>query len=110
MKVREVDRYTYHVTWSEEDQEYLGVCDEFPSLSWLTCSQDAALRGIRRVVDKVREDMEANKEEIPAPLASGPYSGWYVIRLPADLHQKLDIEAAELGISLNRLVCKRLSK
>ena len=29
------DRYTYRVTWSEEDQEYVGLCAEFPSLNWL---------------------------------------------------------------------------
>ena len=29
------DRYTYRITWSEEDQEYVGLCVEFPSLSWL---------------------------------------------------------------------------
>ena len=29
------DRYTYRVTWSEEDKEYVGLCAEFHSLSWL---------------------------------------------------------------------------
>ncbi len=28
------DRYTYRVTWSDEDGEYVGLCAEFPSLSW----------------------------------------------------------------------------
>lgn len=32
----------YRVTWSEEDQEYVGLCAEFPSLSWLAESQEAA--------------------------------------------------------------------
>jgi hypothetical protein len=27
------DRYTYRVTWSEDDNEYVGLCAEFPSLS-----------------------------------------------------------------------------
>ena len=46
----ENDRYTYRVTWSEEDEEYVGLCAEFPSLSWLAAEPEAALRGIRRVV------------------------------------------------------------
>ncbi len=29
------DRYTYRVTWSDEDRGYLGLCAEFPSLSWI---------------------------------------------------------------------------
>lgn len=27
------DRYTYRVTGSEDDNEYVGLCAEFPSLS-----------------------------------------------------------------------------
>ena len=38
------DKYTYRVTWSEEDQEYVGLCLEFPSLSWLAESQEEALK------------------------------------------------------------------
>ena len=37
------DRYTYRITWSEEDQEYAGLCIEFPSLSWLDENPEAAL-------------------------------------------------------------------
>ena len=29
------DHYTYRITWVEDDQEYAGLCTEFPSLSWL---------------------------------------------------------------------------
>ena len=36
----EKDKYTYRVTWSEEDQEYVGLCLEFPSLSWLAETQE----------------------------------------------------------------------
>ena len=110
MKRIENDRYTYRVTWSEEDQEYVGLCVEFPSLSWLAPSQEAALRGIRRVVTEVREDMRSNGEEIPEPLAGKRYSGKFLIRVPPDVHRDLAIEAAESGVSLNRLASAKLSK
>jgi len=29
------DKYTYRITWSEEDGEYVALCAEFPSVSWL---------------------------------------------------------------------------
>jgi len=29
------DQYTYRVTWSPDDDEYIALCAEFPSLSWL---------------------------------------------------------------------------
>lgn len=52
------DRYTYRVTWSEDDKEYVGLCAEFPSLSWLASTPEAALKGIRKVVaDVVDDDM-----------------------------------------------------
>ena len=37
------DRYTYRVTWSEEDKQFVGLCAEFPSLSWLASSPEAAV-------------------------------------------------------------------
>ena len=52
------DRYTYRVTWSEDDSEYVGLCAEFPSLSWLSKTSDAALKGIRKVVAEIVDDME----------------------------------------------------
>jgi len=51
------DKYTYRVTWSETDEEYVGLCAEFPSLSWLATSPEAALKGIRNVVAEVISDM-----------------------------------------------------
>ncbi len=51
------DHYTYRVTWSEEDKEYVGLCAGFSSLSWLAGTPEAALKGIRKVVADVVEDM-----------------------------------------------------
>ena len=44
------DHYTYRITWSAEDGEHVGLCAEFPSLSWLAPTPDEALAGIRRLV------------------------------------------------------------
>jgi len=106
----ENDRYTYRVTWSEEDQEYVGLCVEFPSLSWLASSPEAALNGIRQVVAEVVADLEANGEAIPEPLAIKHYSGKFVVRIPPEQHRQLAIEAAEAGISLNRLASAKLGR
>jgi predicted RNase H-like HicB family nuclease len=61
------DRYTYHITWSEDDQEHVGLCAEFPGLSWLEKTPEAALAGIRNVVAEVIADMETSHEPIPSP-------------------------------------------
>ena len=61
----ENDRYTYRVTWSEEDNEYVGLCAEFPSLSWLAKKPEAALKGIRKLVKDVTKDMHNQGEPSP---------------------------------------------
>jgi predicted HicB family RNase H-like nuclease len=103
-----IDRYTYRVTWSPEDEEHVGLCVEFPSLSWLARSPETALKGIRKVVADVLEDMESNGETIPEPLAEKTYSGKFQTRVPPEVHRDLAIKAAEQGISLNRLVSAKL--
>lgn len=103
------DRYTYRVTWSEEDGEYAGLCVEFPSLSWLAETPEAALRGIRQVVAEVVADLEANNEPVPEPIAVKKYSGKFMVRIPLELHRNLALEAAEEGVSLNRLASAKLS-
>jgi len=102
------DRYTYRVTWSEEDGEYVGLCAEFPGLSWLEKVPEDALKGIRRMVAEVVADIEANNETIPEPIAVRRYSGRFMVRVPPELHRRLALEAAEAGISLNRLASDKL--
>jgi len=104
------DHYTYRVTWSEEDNEYIGLCAEFPSLSWLSKTPESALKGILKVVAEIIKDMKKNGEEIPQPLSGKNYSGKFMVRVPPEVHRNLAIQAAESGVSINRLVSSRLSQ
>ena len=104
-----VDQYTYRVTWSDEDREYVGTCLEFPSLSWLDDSPEKAISGIRAVVTECIQDMNASGEKIPEPISTKQYSGKFMVRVPPHLHRQLTIQAAETGISLNRLITSKLS-
>lgn len=104
-----LNHYTYRVTWSEEDQEHVGLCAEFPSLSWLDVDPTKALRGIMRVVAETVSDMQSNGEQIPEPFAERSYSGRFVVRVPPMVHRKLALEAAEKGISMNRLASAKLA-
>lgn len=103
-----IDRYSYRVTWSEEDQEYAGLCAELPSLSWLEKTPEKALVGIRKLVKECIHDMQANNEVIPEPIATKNYSGKFMVRVPPETHRSLAIQAAEAGVSLNRLIASRL--
>lgn len=107
--MNQADHYTYRVSWSPEDGEYVGTCAEFPSLSWLAKTPAAALTGIGRTVAEVVADMHASGEPVPAPLAEKTYSGEFRVRIPPQLHRALALEAAEQGISLNRLASAKLA-
>ncbi len=63
------DRYTYRVIWSAEDGEYVGLCVEFPSLSWLSPTSEGAFSGIRRLVSDSVADMRTEDEVPPSPLS-----------------------------------------
>ena len=69
MRSLSLDHYTYRVTWSPEDGEHVGLCIEFPSLSWLAETPEEALAGVRQVVSEVVSDLEASGEPVPEPLA-----------------------------------------
>ena len=103
------DHYTYRVTWSSDDDEYVGLCTEMPSLSWLAKTPESALQGIRNMVADIIKDMTRNKEKIPEPIAIKNYSGKFMVRVPPDVHRALAMKAAEAGVSLNRLASSKLS-
>ena len=69
------EKYTYRVVWSETDQQYVGVCTEFPLLSQHAGSHDEALAGIVTAVRAVLADMHKAKQKAPVPLAILRYKG-----------------------------------
>jgi predicted RNase H-like HicB family nuclease len=64
-KIMNIKHYTYRVTWSPEDNEHLGLCAEFPSLSWLAKTPEGALKGIGKVVADVVADLQDSGEPVP---------------------------------------------
>lgn len=109
MMKTKADQYSYRVLWSEEDQEYVGLCSELPSLSWLDKSPVQALKGVRKVVLSTLKDLKRNKEPIPEPLSTKNFSGKFMLRVPPEIHRRLALEASEAGVSLNRLISAKLS-
>lgn len=50
-------RYTFKVKWSYDDQEYVGLCDQFPSLSYLDKNEHKALAGIMQLVSDINKNL-----------------------------------------------------
>lgn len=101
--------YAYRVTWSAEDEEFVGTCAEFPGLSWLDEGQGEALVGIFNLVAETVGDLEKSGETVPEPLSEKKFSGKFQVRISPTLHRELAIKAAEENISLNRLIGTKLA-
>ena len=59
--------YRYWTEWSDEDGEWVGLCDGFPLVSWLEPDRQAAELGIRTVVADAVELLRAEGKPVPAP-------------------------------------------
>lgn len=54
----------YLVKWSEEDREFVGLHEDYPSLSWLAGTEKEASEGIHKLVELViLEEALENFEE-----------------------------------------------
>ena len=65
-------QYRYRTVWSEEDGEWVGLCDGFPLVSWLDPDREAAEAGIRAVVADVVDDLRAQGRPLPPPGVQWP--------------------------------------
>lgn len=108
--MNQADYYTYRITWSDEDGEYVALSAEFPSLSWLAGTPEDALAGMRALVSDVVQEMESVGEAVPEPLSRKRYSGKFQVRVTPECHRTLAIEAAEARVSLNRYVSDKLGR
>ena len=102
------DRYTYRVIWSEEDEMFVGLCAEFGLLSHLDDTPEKTFSGIRDVVAFAVKALDEEGAPIPEPLSTRRYRGAITLRIPPETHRALAMDAAEAGISMNRLAAERL--
>jgi len=49
-------KLNFTVVWSKEDEEYVGLCPEFESLSFLAPTKKEAMIGIIELVMEILED------------------------------------------------------
>ena len=53
----------YKIRWSAADQEFVGTCPDYPSLSWLDPDPAKALNGIRQLVlDTIAEENKTHAQ------------------------------------------------
>jgi predicted HicB family RNase H-like nuclease len=102
-------KVSYRIIWSQDDEEYVGLCAEFPSLSWLSSSPQKALEGITNMVEECIKQMQQDNERIPLPISSMDFSGRFTVNVSPETHRNLSITAAESGLSFNAIASAKLS-
>ncbi len=105
-----MDKYSFHVFWSDEDESYITVCPEFPDLSTFGGTAEQALAEMNIVLESVIETYQEEGWPIPEPRKLSMYSGQFRVRMPKFLHAKLAEQAEVEGVSLNTLVVTYLSE
>ena len=101
--------YTYRVFWSDEDEAWVAVADEFKYMSYIS-EQDQfdAFAGIVELIGETVEEIYSDGKEPPAPFSKQEYSGRFALRMTPEQHRRLAIEAAEMGVSMNQLLVSRI--
>jgi predicted RNase H-like HicB family nuclease len=95
-----IDKYTYRVEWSEEDNTHVAHCLEFPSLMAHGNTAGAVLHEMECVVKESIKWMEEENEAVPEPLGLKQFKGNLTLRVPKTLHRELAIRSAEEGVSI----------
>ena len=103
-----VNKYTYRIEWSEEDQVYIGRCLEFPGLSAHGTTNEKALKEIKFVIAEAINWLREDKKDVPEPLGLKKYNGKLTLRVPPEVHRKLAVKSAEEGVSINQYIISRL--
>lgn len=103
------DRYMYRVHWSDAEGGFVCTVAELPELRFVSRSSVEALMGLHVLVRSRLEALASEGQEPPQPFEDRHYSGHFMVRVPPEVHRRLAIEAAEQGVSINRLVQSRLA-
>ena len=83
----EQEQYTFRVIWSEEQGRFIGLCDEFPDLSWPASTREDALLLIQMLVKAASTE--------PRPLSE--LAGAFPVDEPVpDIHELRRLRGLEL--------------
>ncbi len=105
---RLLEKYTYRIEWSEEDNTHIARCLEFPSLAAHGDTIEEALKEIELVVKETIKWMKEENESIPKPLGKKKFKGNLTLRVPPEVHRSLAIKSDEEGVSINQYILSKL--
>ncbi len=105
-----IDKYTYRIQWSDDDEAYLASCLEFPSLMTHGETQAEALEEMNNVLSFVLVDLSQKGKQAPKPIKDRKFKGNISLRLPPETHEDLAYIATEQDLSLNQCITTIIEK
>jgi|SRR6185436_12024846 predicted RNase H-like HicB family nuclease len=99
-----VNRYPFHIEWSDEDEEFIATCPAFPGLSAFGKTEEKALKEAKVALAGFVETYKANNLALPEPTIHKRVSGKFQLRLPKSLHSLAVLMAHREGVSLNSYI------
>lgn len=98
------NRYPFNIEWSDEDQEYVATCHDFPGLSAFGKSEDEALREAKIALEGFIQVSIDRNIPLPEPTVRQTFSGKLQLRLEKSLHRLASQRAREEEVSLNTYI------
>ncbi|MDD2519599.1 MAG: toxin-antitoxin system HicB family antitoxin [Kiritimatiellae bacterium] len=95
------DQYLKIVEWSEEDGCYVGTCPGLMLGGIHGDDETKVYRELCQAVDEWIEIYRRDGQPLPAATAGKNYSGKFVVRVGAELHRTMALNALRRGESLN---------
>ncbi len=99
--MRESDKYMRVVEWSEEDRCFVGRCPELMFGGVHGPNEQQVFVELCEVIEEWVATSKEKNEPLPPGLAGKKYSGKFNLRLGQPLHERLALESAKKGKSLN---------
>lgn len=101
--------YLRVVEWSAEDRCFVGSAPPLIGRCCHGATEAGVLKQLKRIVDEWIRLAGKDGVSLPAPEPSASYSGRFLLRVPAPVHQALALKARAAGKSLNAYCAEKLS-
>jgi predicted RNase H-like HicB family nuclease len=105
-----MNKYSFNISWSDEDEGYIAVSPEFPGLSAFGKTPEKAIAEARVALQLFIDTYEEEGLPLPVPQVAQRYSGQIRVRFPKTLHGQLARKAEAEGVSLNLVIVNACQK
>ena len=100
--MNQVDKYSIRSFWSDEDECFISVCSEFPSLSAVGETREEASSEMQSLLEFVLDEMNKEGKNPPESSASRELKGNIALRIDPFEHKRILNIAEESNRSMNQ--------